>query len=81
MGCGCNRKKGTFRRTIAPSVSINRGITTPNISAASVPATPGQIRALGVQANTVPKSSQRLTAERNRIEQLRRKASLKRFGK
>jgi hypothetical protein len=74
MGCGCGggRRTGPSRTpALRPaSATTPRAVQTGLTSAAS----PAEIRALGLQQNTTPKSAIRMDAERRRIEKLKRDA-------
>lgn len=79
MGCGCGsgrRSSLPRRRELRPSVGPK---SIQGQSAAG--ATPAQLRALGIQATTGPKTPQRLDDDRRRIEKLRRDAIKRRLGK
>lgn len=73
MGCGCSggRRTGPSRTpALRPAAATPRPVNTGLTSAAS----PAEIRALGLQQNTAPKSAVRMDAERRRIEKLKRDA-------
>lgn len=73
MGCGCGgaRRAGATRTpAFRPVASVVRPLNAGLTSAAS----PGEVRALGLQQNTAPKSAVQMDAERRRIEKLKRDA-------
>jgi len=78
MGCGCGggKKSASFRR---PIQGTNRLIR-PSVGPLSIQggpaagATPGELRALGLQTNTSPKTAAHMNADKLRIQKLRREA-------
>ena len=80
MGCNCGGKRGTPRQ-------FRRRASTPTVGPQSIQGgsaagpSPAQIRALGLQTATSPKSSKRLDEERRRVEKLRRDAIRRKLNK
>lgn len=66
--CGCGKRSAPRRGpTLRPSIGpLSTGIP--------AGASPSQVRALGLQSATTPKSVTRLDSDRRRIEKLRREA-------
>lgn len=68
--CGCKKSAPVTRVPTIRPASTPR----PLIGGLAAGATPAQIRALGMQANVTPKSAMQLTAERRKIEKIKRDA-------
>lgn len=74
--CGCKknviRQNRTFRPNVSPR-SVQGGV--------SSGATPEQLRVLSAQSATSPRQIQRMDLQRQRIEQIRRRAIKRKLGK
>lgn len=85
MGCGCGGGKRNVTRRTVNGIRANRVSSGPISgsvqSGISAGASPEQIRALGLQSNTAPKTVQKLDADKRRVEKLRRAAIRKALNK
>lgn len=75
--CGCGRRNSASRR---PAVRPGIGVSALS-GQQTAGASPAQIRALGIQSTTTPKTAKQLDADRRRIEKIRRDAIRKAFNK
>ena len=76
--CGCNKKAAGKRQPVVRNLGI-QSVTAPGQSSGGSP--PTQMRALGTQTTTVPKSASQLSADRLKSEKIRRQAIQKAFNK
>lgn len=76
--CGCNKKAAGKRQPIVRNLGIQSATSQGQAPGGSPPA---QMRALNAQTAAAPKSANQLSADRLKIEKIRRQAIQKAFNK